>query len=177
MTPMMSASQALELGARDEARYVLAHCRARDRAEIEATCEYQVAATSIVDMLPVAVVSKILLHKGAPAALVMFHQLTPSALTVSMIATDDWPHVAMAAVKWGLRQAKPLLLALGYRRAECRAIDGHTDAIAFLRFLGFQIEARVPEFGRNGEAFVQLAWRLSDHMHSAESQLAKTAAS
>jgi hypothetical protein len=176
MTPIMPAPHVLELGARDEARYVLARCRARDRVEIEATIDYGVAAASIVEMLPLAVLSKILLHRGAPTALVMFHELTPSALAVSMIATDDWPHVAMSAVKWGLRHAKPFLLARGYRRAECRAIDGHTDAIDFLRFLGFQIEARVPEFGRNGETFIQLAWRLSDHMPHTKTRRIETEA-
>jgi len=69
-------------------------------------------------------------------------------------------------MRWGLRRAKPYLIACGYRRAECRAIDGHKDAIDFLRFLGFEIEARVPEFGRNGETFIQLAWRLADHTPS-----------
>jgi hypothetical protein len=176
MPPIMPAPHVLELCARDEARYVLAHCRARDRIEIEAAADYGVAAASIVEMLPVAVLSKILLHNGAPTALIMFHELTPSALTVSMIATDDWPHVAMAAVKWGLRNAKPYLLARGYRRAECRAIDGHKDAIDFLRFLGFQIEARVPEFGRNGETFIQLAWRLSDHPSRAKTRRVEAAA-
>jgi hypothetical protein len=163
MPPLTTVPPALELGARDEARYVLAHCRARDRAEIEATANFDAAAAGVLDMLPLAVSANIFLSKGTPAALAMFHEMTPAALTVSMIATDDWPAVAMDAMRWGLRRAKPYLIGRGYRRAECRAIDGHKDAIDFLRFLGFELEARIPDFGRNGETFIQLAWRLSDH--------------
>jgi len=160
-----ATSHVLELGARDETRYVLANCRARDRAEIEATADFDTAAASVLEMLPLAVASSVFRSSGAPAAVAMFHQMTPAALTVSMIATDEWPNVAMDAMRWGLRVAKPFLIERGYRRAECRAIDGHKDAIDFLRFLGFEIEARIPEFGRNGETFIQLAWRLCDHTH------------
>jgi hypothetical protein len=161
---------------RDQARYVLTHCRARDRTEIEATGDFDETVASALHLLPHAVLSKILVHDGAPAAFVSFHALTPSSLSVAMIATDSWPHVAMAVVRWALRVARPALLAKGYRRAECRAIDGHADAIGFLRFLGFELECRMPDFGRNGETFIQLAWRLSDHVPLLETQDAAAAA-
>jgi hypothetical protein len=69
MPPLDPAPPALELGARDEARYVLAHCRMRDRAEIEATSNFQIAATSVLDILPLAVARKIFRNNGAPTAL------------------------------------------------------------------------------------------------------------
>ncbi|MBI1213979.1 MAG: hypothetical protein GC190_21160 [Alphaproteobacteria bacterium] len=128
----------LELGARDEARYVLAHCRARDRAEIEATADFDAAAASILDMLPLAAASNIFRCNGVPAALTMFHEMTPAALTVSMIATDEWPSVAIDAMRWGLRRAKPHLIARGYRRAECRAIDGPQGRDRFPPLPGFR---------------------------------------
>jgi hypothetical protein len=160
----------------DNIRSILARLRPRDVVEL---CEYGLdsEAAALAFASP-AVLARIFLSDGEPAAVVTFHRLTPKALVVSLMATDDWHRVARALVRWGLREAKPALLAQGYARAECRTLEGHTDAIALLERLGFELECRLPHFGASGAAFLQYAWRLNDHvsLQSPESSAAATAA-
>lgn len=138
--------------------------RERDRQEL---AEYGMrpadVAASITSQAPV------LFHlwtgQSGPAAFVAFHALTPVALSVSMLATEDWPHVARDVYRWGVIKAKRHLLSLGFVRAECRTMDGHEDAIRLLEHLGFKLECRVPGFGATGRDFLQYAWRLTDHVH------------
>jgi RimJ/RimL family protein N-acetyltransferase len=105
-----------------------------------------------------------------------FHTITPKALAVSMVATDDWAQVARAMVRWGLREARPQLLALGFSRAECRTMAGHADAIRVLERFGFVLECRLPGFGASGVAFLQYAWRLNDHVSFQVTESPTTAA-
>jgi hypothetical protein len=100
-----------------------------------------------------------------PVAIVAFHQLTPKTLVVSLMATEDWPRVARAVLRWGVREAKAELIARGFERAECRTMEGHADAIELLERLGFVRECRLPRFGAQGASFLQYAWRLIDHVH------------
>ena len=147
---------------RSEIRSVLAQLRARDAAELT---EYGLdrSAAEAAFATP-AVLARIFAHRGRPSAVVAFHHLTPKALVASMMATDDWPRVARAMLRWGIREAKPYLLAQGYTRAECRTLEGHADAIRLLERLGFVFECRLPNFGATGAAFLQYAWRLTDHV-------------
>jgi hypothetical protein len=146
----------------DDIRSIMARLRERDRRELE---EYgfdgEAAAAAFASP---AIVARVFAHGGQPAAIVAFHHLTPKALVVSMMATDAWRQVARAAVRWGLREAKPSLLSRGYERAECRTMEGHAEAVGLLERLGFVCECRLARFGASGTTFLQYAWRLSDHV-------------
>jgi hypothetical protein len=157
----------------DEVRSILARLRARDRRELaEYGFDAETAATAFASP---AILARVFAHEGRPAAVVAFHQLTAKALVVSMVATDDWRRVARAAVRWGVREARPYLLSSGFERAECRTMEGHVEAIALLERLGFVCECRLPRFGASGAAFLQYAWRLSDHVPAQSTQSAPTA--
>jgi hypothetical protein len=146
----------------DDVRSILARLRARDAAELD---EYGFdRETAAVAFASPAVLARVFAYMGTPTAILAFHRLTPKALAASMMATDDWPRVARAVVRWGVREARPALLTLGYERAECRTLEGHADAIRLLARLGFVLECRVPCFGTSGAAFLQYAWRLNDHV-------------
>lgn len=145
----------------DDIPYVLTRLRARDSRELE-ECGFDVAQASTA--LTAASVLVGIFHKdAAAAAVVAFHQLTPKALAVSLLATEDWPHVARDVFRWGVREARPRLLAMGYERAECRTMEGHDDAVALLERFGFVKECRLDRYGASGIAFWQYAWRLGDH--------------
>jgi hypothetical protein len=157
----------------DHIRSIMARLRERDRCELaEYGVDREAAAAAFASP---AIAARVFAHEGQPAAVVAFHHLTPKALVVSLMATDAWRHVARAAVRWGLREAKPLLLSLGYERAECRTMEGHAEAILLLERLGFVCECRLARFGASGTTFLQYAWRLSDHVPVQSAQSAPAA--
>lgn len=136
--------------------------RARDREEL--ACYGWTPADATSAFLQPAVLARAFHDAHGPQALIAFHALTPATLAVSLMATDRWPAVARRVFRWGHASAKPLLLARGFLRAECRTLEGHADAIRFLERLGFVRECHVPLFGANGAPFIQYAWRLNDHV-------------
>ncbi|MFM9865516.1 MAG: hypothetical protein ACKVRO_18140 [Micropepsaceae bacterium] len=153
---------------------IMGRLRARDAAELaELGVDPESAATAFASP---AVLARTFTHDGQPAAIVAFHRLTPRTVAASLMATDDWPRVARAVIRWGIREARPALLNAAYARAECRTMEGHGDAIRLLERLGFVCECRVPNFGANRTAFLQYAWRLEDHVpvQIAESPAAAT---
>lgn len=137
-------------------RHIIQNCRARDRAELEAFWGLRVTMDQAPQWANSAVLLKIFDAKE-PVAFVAAHALTPRTVQMSMIATEDWPLVARQVVKWGKRTAMPQLLLAGFRRAECRSIEDHPEAIRFLTHLGFETEAYCRGYGRNGENFWQFA--------------------
>lgn len=154
---------------------ILAHLRQRDRDEL---VEYGFdLATAAQAFEAPAVISKIFFAKDVPEAIIAFHQLTPKAVAVSLMATQNWPRVARALWRWGQTTARPELLRQGFTRAECRTLEGHADAIAFLERLGFVRECHVPNFGATGASFIQYAWRLNDHVPHQTTQSASATAS
>ena len=154
---------------------VVWHLRQRDRQEL---CAYGMKFRDAIEafMAP-CVLSRSFACHGSPVAIVVFHALTPSALSVSMMATQEWPRVASNVLRWGTRIARPGLLARGFHRAECRTMEGHDDAVRFLERLGFKRECRLPGFGADGSAFLQYAWRLNDHVSRQVTENAGSAAS
>ena len=160
----------------DAARSIIGRLRTRDAVEL-AELGIDVESAALAFASP-AVFARVFAHEAAPAAIVAFHRLTPKTVAASLMATHDWPHVARAVVRWGMREARPALLSAGFARAECRTQEGHADAIRLLERLGFVCECRVPNFGASGAAFLQYAWRLDDHVpvQSAESATAAATA-
>jgi hypothetical protein len=145
----------------DDIRSILTRLRPRDACEL---AEYGLAReAAALGLASEAVAARIFACDGLPAAIVAFHQLTPKTLVVSLMATDAWPRVARAVLLWGVRGARPQLIARGFERAECRTMEGHTEAIELLERLGFVHECRLPRFGAHGASFLQYAWRLIDH--------------
>ncbi len=141
----------------DNLAYILSHLRVRDAEELR---EYGLDVQAAEGLAHVPhVLFRTWAASGNPAAACWFDALTPRALIVSLMATDDWPKVAGQVVRWGRRVAKPELLAMGYTRCECRTMAGHRDAVRLLEFMGFSLECRLPLYGATGKAFLQYSWR------------------
>lgn len=145
-----------------ETEAVCHRLRQRDREEL--ACYGWTPADAAKAFLQPAVLARAFHDAHGPQALIAFHALTPATLAVSLMATDRWPAVARRVFRWGHASARPLLLARGFLRAECRTLEGHADAIRFLERQGFVRECHVPMFGANGATFIQYAWRLNDHV-------------
>lgn len=101
---------------------------------------------------------------GRPAAVLSAIEKWPGVYEVAMFATDEWPSIAWQLSRFALQRIRPAMLAAGGHRAECRSIVGHTSAHAWLTWLGFRCEARLPDFGKGREEFLLFAWRASDHV-------------
>lgn len=99
---------------------------------------------------------------AGPAAAMWFDALTPRALCVSLLATDEWDQVALSVIKYGIRVVRPKLLRLGYTRAECRTMSGHDDAIRLLTHMGFVCEVTLHNYGASGRDFHQFAWSMKN---------------
>lgn len=142
--------------------------RPRDRTEL-IECGFDHDSACEVFAVP-AVLMRLFHHDGAPVAVIAFHALTPRALSASMLAAPAWPRVRFEAWRWATREARPFLLQRGYRRAECRTMEGHAEAERFLLRLGFVRECRVSNYGASGVPFIQYAWRIEDHVSRPNTQ-------
>lgn len=87
---------------------------------------------------------------------------TPRSVQVALYATDAFNRVAVAVTRRIKRQVMTGLVNMGITRAECRCWEGHDDARRWLAILGASEECLIPEYGANGETFVQMAWRPED---------------
>jgi hypothetical protein len=139
-------------------KHIIQNCRARDRAEIEALYGLEATLDSAPAWAAQACLLQIFDWRTKPVAFVAVHALTHTVCLLSMIATEDWPRVAPSVIRWAKREAMPKLTAMHFKRAECRSIEGHPEAIRFLQHLGFEVEAYVKRYGRAGEDFIQFAY-------------------
>lgn len=101
---------------------------------------------------------------GSPAAVVAALEQWPGNYQVAMFATDDWPQVAWSTTRAVQRHMRPAMLAAGARRAEARSHAEHAHAHRWLGWLGFVAEARLADFGKDGEEFILFSWRRN-HVH------------
>jgi hypothetical protein len=163
-----------------KAACVAAYMRDADRREIEAGLrswvEFEEALKHHAAHAPLFHVA--CLDDLTPVAVVSAVEFAPRVVMLNLFATDDFPLIVRPLLRWSLRVAKPHLFALGYRRAEARSIAGHDEAHRMLIWLGFRCECALPDFGKNGETFLQFAWRISDHvlLQSPENSAAAQAA-
>lgn len=165
----------------EKARHVARHMRDWDRREIAAsirsTAELEEALKLQAQHAPLFTVP--CRDDLAPVAVFSAVEFAPRVVMLNLIATDDWKLISKPLLRWALKRVKPLLLRLGYTRAEARSLEGHDEAHRLLLWLGFRCECALPDFGLNGETFLQFAWRLSDHVllqSSQNSRAAQTAA-
>jgi len=96
---------------------------------------------------------------GAPVAVVNAVQVSPAVLSVGMFATDRWPEVSRPVSRWCATRFRALCAGTGALRAECWSMEGHREAHAWLRWLGFVPDC-VAVRGRGGERFVLFGYEV-----------------
>jgi RimJ/RimL family protein N-acetyltransferase len=77
-------------------------------------------------------------------------------------ARDPFALVAPRFVRHVRQRLMPFLMDNGIRRVECRTLETYTASRRLLAAMGARQETLLPDFGPDGEAFVQFAWRVSD---------------
>lgn len=104
---------------------------------------------------------------GAPIGLLGATLAAPHLADVLMVATDDWPKIALAATRASIRRIIPAYLDANVRRAECRCWVGNSASRVWLEKLGFEAEGVLRRLGGNGEDFLLYA-RLNPHNAAGE---------
>lgn len=97
-------------------------------------------------------------HDGKAVALFGATEQWPGVYSCWLLATDDWPAVALGVTKFVKRRIMPHLADSGALRCEARSIDGHDKAHRWLTSIGCVQEARLRRYGRNGEDFLVFRW-------------------
>lgn len=93
-----------------------------------------------------------------PIALAVIVQLTPRAASAGLLATNRWKEIVRPYSVHVKTRFLPSLVERGVRRLEARAWEGHHDARRWLTWMGATEECRVPQWGANGETFIQYGW-------------------
>lgn len=152
----------------DDARYVARNIRAIDRHELALTSAYgedtEAWAEQAFSCSPLA---WSLWADGHPVAVVGAGQMHPGVWQVFMFATEAWPRGGREMTRFLVRCMIPLLRACGAHRAQCLSAAAHTEAHAWLRWLGARHEATLKGYGRDGSDFLMFAWTL-DHVQGAK---------
>lgn len=126
-----------------------------DRREIFATRFDADVALLVEDLLACDSIGAVIAAAdGTPVAALGGIEMWPGLWSLWMFATDRWDEVAGATTRFARRTLWPSLLRLGLRRGECRSALDHVTAHRWLCFLGAEIEAVYPAFGKGGETFV-----------------------
>ena len=129
--------------------------RAADRREIFATRFDEDALALAEDIIASEPVGAIVAAAdGAAVAALGGIEMWPGIWSLWMFATDRWPEVAKETTRFARRVLWPALLRLRLKRGECRSALEHETAHRWLRFLGGEIEAIYPAYGKGGETFI-----------------------
>jgi hypothetical protein len=98
-------------------------------------------------------------YRGRPASVFGAIECWPGVWAAWMVATDDWPKVALQTTRTVLRDALPAVWAHGAHRIEARSVAGYDAAHRWLKTLGAQRECTLQGFGREGQDFEVFVWR------------------
>lgn len=163
----------------DAALYVCLNLRPEDRREIYALrnddnpvllAHHVTRAAVLSDLAWVAT------WQGRPAAVLGAYELWPGVFEAFAFGTDDWPHVALALTRHGLRTLGPALRERGAHRFQAHSHADHHEAHRWLQSLGARFEAALPCFGRDGSTYHLYAWTDADNVFREDPQPAQAAA-
>lgn len=149
----------------DFARSVALNMRDRDLAEVTATGYAQTRrqwADHIETLLQHhqgPMVLRGASHKGRPVSVFGAIECWPGVWSAWMVATDEWPRVALKTTRTVLKDALPAVWTRGAHRIEARSVAGYDAAHRWLKTLGAQHECTLQGFGREGQDFKVFVWR------------------
>lgn len=141
--------------------YIAKFLRERDREEVFALRYDEDPARLAMDTYNCGDFQWIAYLDGRPVASIGAFPVWPNVWTVWAYGTDDWPKVALTLTKHVRRFMIPGLVNAGARRAHCFAMASHDDARRWLTALGAEEEAKLDNYGKDGQAFVCYSWRRS----------------
>ncbi len=144
-------------------KFVAENMRSRDRTEIFC-CRNDDRAESLAYEIynlqwlvyPVSLIFT--LNDDTPVAYLGISRLSPTLGQAHMFATDDFKLIWRDMVRHILNHVIPACKdELGFTRVEARAQKSYRLSRRFLTALGFTFECALPQYGKNGECFMQYA--------------------
>lgn len=90
-----------------------------------------------------------------PIGVLILLWASPRTASAGFIATDRWREVVRPFSRHVKYTVLPKLVREGVRRAEARAWKDHHDSRRWLEWIGFSEECQIPQWGKNGETFIQ----------------------
>ena len=98
-----------------------------------------------------------------PVAVLGGHPLHPGVWNLWCFGTDNFRQAGLSLTKYIKHDMIPdLVERKRVHRGECRSIEGHQEAHAWLELLGWHKEGLLVTAGRHQENFWQFGWRLRD---------------
>lgn len=85
-------------------------------------------------------------------------EMWPKIWNIFMFATDDFPKVALPAMKFMKRHLVPDVMAVGAHRAQCHSAEYHDEAHRFLERMGAVRESFMPKYGKDGSGYFTYVW-------------------
>lgn len=140
--------------------YVARRMRASDAEEIGPLIK---SAEDLALRASMSSYAKIASVDGKPVSVFGASETALTCWQVFMFATDDWSLVSGTVTKHIKRTMSRYLYKTGANRLECRALDTHTDAHAWLKFLGAKKESEIEEYGANARTYFMFRWLRSEY--------------
>lgn len=97
-----------------------------------------------------------------PVALIGALPMWPGVWSVWMLATDDFPLIALSLTRWVRTRMIPALVESGAHRAECRLPAANRGACRWLELVGGRQESILKRYGRGQEDFCCYVWERPD---------------
>lgn len=86
-------------------------------------------------------------------------EMWPKVWNIFMFATNDFPKVGLAAMRFMKQNLVPDVMAVGAHRAQCHSAEYHYEAHAFLRRMGAVQEGPVMKnYGKDGSGYLTFVW-------------------
>jgi RimJ/RimL family protein N-acetyltransferase len=146
--------------------HIALHMREADRREVMGTRPYDNQAMfgrEAYTVLRNFGRGRVVWHRGQPVAVIGFWEQWPGVWSAVLFATDDWQHVAAAAVAWFRTTGRELREELGAHRVEVASHIQHWQAHRFLRALGAKPESTLRQYGKDGSAYIRFVWLTTDY--------------
>lgn len=138
--------------------HIARHLRERDREELFATRYGADPAQLAQDTLRTGGFRWAAYLDGEPVAALGAYPRWPNVWSAWAFGTDKWPHAAITLTRHVRRFMLPALYRSGAIRVDAMALASHTDARAWLEYLGAEPEKELAKWGKNGETFVSYVW-------------------
>jgi len=138
--------------------YVMQNLRPLDRIEAASTSWSDDPVEWAATLLAAGEFQWVAYRDGIPVAVLGAAPAWPRVWSAWCMGTEDFPHVVRTITKHVKNFMVPALLNAGMVRMTAYAYEDYDATHRWLQFLGGKPEARLENWGKNGETFISYVW-------------------